>query len=233
MPERWTEDDDLYLLSHYGNHDVELLARVLSRTPSSVRSRFYKIQRKPQQNDFLGSELSFFLERANRTVPTSLGSVPKAAIPADTLAKWTNKRRSGSAYRHTKTGYRPDLGITVRSGWEANVCRVLKSYAIPFEYEPFVFPFPVKRGNKHYTPDLFLPASEDWIEIKGYFDNDSRIKLKRFKKHYPGAWEAFTMIISKSSKKAINICIELEVPNILFYQDIAKAFKDRIEGWEG
>ena len=234
---RWTTEEDQYLLANYGKQEVALLAKVLDRSSDAVRGRFYRISRNADEDDrsFLPVEVQWFLERANSTLPIPLREQreKKGQTDATKLAPWTGSKHGGNAWRHTKTGYRSDLGITVRSGWEANVCRVLKSYAIPFEFEPVVFTFPVKRGNKSYKPDIWLPVTKEWIEVKGYFDKDSRIKMKRFKKYYPEEWESLTMIISKSSKAAREICAELDVPNVLYYQDISKAFKARIENWEG
>ena len=61
----------------------------------------------------------------------------------------------------------------------------LTGYKIDFEFEPKVFTFPIKRGTKGYTPDLYIEETKEWIEIKGYLDDKSKLKLKRFKKYYP------------------------------------------------
>lgn len=235
---RWTSEEDQFLLANYGKQDVALLSRVLNRSDGAIRGRFYRISRESDEDDrtFLPVEIQWFLERANSTLPIPVREqrAKKGQTDATKLAPWTGSKRGGNAFRNTKTGYRSDLGITVRSGWEANILRVLKSYAIPYEFEPSVFTFPVKRGhNKSYRPDIWLPVSQEWIEVKGFFDKDSRIKMKRFKKYYPEEWECLTMVVAKGSKLSRDICAELEVPNVLYYQDISKAFKSRIENWEG
>ncbi len=58
------------------------------------------------------------------------------------------KGKRGNAYRHTKTGFREDLGLTLRSNWEANFARILNAYKIKFEFEPTVFSFPIKRRDQ-------------------------------------------------------------------------------------
>lgn len=137
----------------------------------------------------------------------------------------------GSPWRHTKTGYRADLDGVYRSAWEANLARVLMSYDITFEFEPYVFTFPIKRGTRSYTPDFLLTKTSEWIEVKGYFDDKSRIKLKRFKKYYPEEFSRLTLIIG-GSRKAVEICETLEVP-FLLYADLAKTYRDVIRNWEG
>lgn len=228
MSTRWTDEEDQYLLANFGKHDVEFLAKVLTRSPSAIRSRYQTVAKKLEDNP---PELEFVLERSNRAVPKRLRNSRKGTIETSPkLSKWTGK---GNPYSHTKSGWRPDIRINVRSGWEANVLRVLKSYDIPFEFEPRIFTYPIKRGNKAYTPDIYLSTTDEWIEVKGYLDKNSEIKLKRFKKYYPEEFATLTMIISKSSKRAREFCEELGVPTVLHYEQFGKLFKGRISTWEG
>jgi len=167
----------------------------------------------------------WFLERAKRTTPKRLKKVQP-------LEKIRRPSTQGNSYRNTKTGYRSDLDIVTRSGWESDFLRICKSYNISYEYEPFVFPFPVKTGNKGYIPDIYFPSDDSYLEIKGYFDSNSRVKIKRFKKYYPMEFSNFTIVINKFSKDALKISRDLEIPDILFFQDIVKIFKEKISNWE-
>ena len=143
------------------------------------------------------------------------------------------KRKSGNAFQYTKTGFRKDIELNVRSSWEANFVRVLNIYRIDFKFEPTVFPFPVKRGTKAYTPDFYLTGSDELIELKGYLDDKSKIKLKRFKRYFPDEFAKLTCIISKYSADAKNFMNELEVPNIIFYEDIRDSYSEYLINWEG
>lgn len=95
--------------------------------------------------------------------------------------------------RSAHFGYRPDIGMYVRSGWEANYARYLnllkeREEIYDWEYEPETFDFPIKRGNTRYTPDFRVWFSEfiyEWNEVKGWLDQDSKVRIKRFKKYYP------------------------------------------------
>lgn len=106
-------------------------------------------------------------------------------------------------------------------------------YSIKFEFEPKVFTFPIKRGTKGYTPDFYLTKTKEWLEIKGYLDDKSKIKLKRFKKYYPLEFEKLTFVISKYSAEAIRFAIELEIPRVIFYEDIRNEYAAKISNWEG
>jgi len=62
----------------------------------------------------------FFSERSKKKNPT----FPKKKTQANDSAP-TTETQKGNAYRHTKSGYRPDIDMVVRSNWEANVIRIL------------------------------------------------------------------------------------------------------------
>lgn len=231
MARTWQEEEDLYLLANFGKHEPELLARVLDRSEDSVRKRYYLISKKAKTPSQESPELQFFLERSSRAIPRRVRKRKIDVVARNgRISKYTGK---GNPYSHTKSGYRPDIKINCRSGWEANVCRILQSYDIPFEFEPMIFPFPIKRGNKAYCPDIYLSTTEEWIEVKGYLDKNSEIKLKRFKRFYPDDFDNLTMIISKSSKRCREFCEEIDVPTVLFYEECSRIFKARLENWEG
>jgi hypothetical protein len=85
--------------------------------------------------------------------------------------------------------------IYARSLWEANIAHYLqwlqeKGEIVFWQHEPRIFYFEgIKRGVTNYTPDFFVATSHMregyWIEVKGYMDNKSSTKIKRFKKYYP------------------------------------------------
>jgi len=96
--------------------------------------------------------------------------------------------------KRSRGGIRKDLGIYVRSPWEANICRylnLLKSYGsiVSWEYEPHVFEFKkIKRGTREYRPDFrveYPDGHTEWHEVKGWLDPKSKTQLKRMKKYYP------------------------------------------------
>jgi hypothetical protein len=93
-------------------------------------------------------------------------------------------------------GRRADLGgMFLRSRWEANIARYLNwlkmsRAVIRWEYETEEFEFPVKRGNRFYKIDFKIwfakePDTPVYWEVKGYLDDDSRVKLNRMARHYP------------------------------------------------
>lgn len=223
-PKRWTSDEDAYLLANYSKHGATFVSKVVGRTESAVSSRFGKL--KEMQ---IPIEEEFFLSRAKRVNPKRARKNPKGTIGTERLA--TKKTGRGNAYAHTKTGYRPDLDLVVRSGWESDILRILKSYDIKYQFEPRVFTFPVKRGTKSYLPDIYLPYFDQYVEVKGWLDDKSRTKLRRFKRYYPEEFTNFAMIIG-TSKGVRDLCDELKVPYVLEFNKIKKIYKDKIPNWE-
>ncbi|UOF90815.1 hypothetical protein LSG31_00585 [Fodinisporobacter ferrooxydans] len=131
------------------------------------------------------------------------------------------RERPESIRSRAHSGFRDDIGMYVRSRWEANVARYLnflkdQKKIYKWEYEPDTFWFEkIKRGTRSYTPDFKIWDTEDsdsyYWEVKGYMDQKSRTKLDRMKKYFP------------------NVRIELICKKE--YKEICK-FSGLIIGWE-
>ncbi len=99
----------------------------------------------------------------------------------------------GSKTKH-RSGKREDLGIYVRSSWEANYARYLNfllsfNKILKWEYEVDTFWFDnIKKGTRAYTPDFKvyeLNGDIVYHEVKGYMTPKSKTALKRMAKYHP------------------------------------------------
>jgi len=70
--------------------------------------------------------------------------------------------------------------IFMRSSWEIAYAKYLDKKGIKWLYEPKTF----NLGEMTYTPDFYLPEKDLYIEIKGYWRADAKVKFKLFKKQY-------------------------------------------------
>jgi len=70
--------------------------------------------------------------------------------------------------------------IWMRSGWEVKYAKWLDKRRIKWQYEPKAFDL----GKTTYTPDFYLPESNIYIEIKGWWRDDAKSKFELFKKLY-------------------------------------------------
>ena len=122
-----------------------------------------------------------------------------------------------------KSGTREDLGIYVRSSWEANYARYLNflqsiGAIVRWQYEPKVFTFDgIKRGTRDYTPDFAVWETEQaeptyYVEIKGYMSPRDRTKLYRMRQYYPD--------------------IEVRLVQAREYREIQRKFSGAIGNWE-
>jgi hypothetical protein len=84
--------------------------------------------------------------------------------------------------------------IYFRSSWEFQYALFLEKLRregkiTDFRHEPKCFWFEnIKRGVRSYLPDfcvIHLDGSEEWCEVKGYYDSKSKTKMKRMAKYYP------------------------------------------------
>jgi len=90
-------------------------------------------------------------------------------------------------------------GITLRSGLELEVAKLLTREGVAWTYETLRFSYWVKTPRsycrdcdsthvftKHsYTPDFHLTASDRIIEVKGLFSSKDRKKHAALKEQYP------------------------------------------------
>lgn len=85
--------------------------------------------------------------------------------------------------RATRTTY---AGQTFASAFEAQVAEYLSSIGAEWKYEPIRLPWIPKL--RLYVPDFYvkLPNGESfYLEAKGYFDPQARVKMSQIKKQYP------------------------------------------------
>jgi predicted RNA-binding Zn-ribbon protein involved in translation (DUF1610 family) len=69
----------------------------------------------------------------------------------------------------------------MRSSYEITYAKWLDKQNIKWFYESKTFDL----GNTTYTPDFYLPESDTYIEIKGWWRDDAKKKFKLFKKLFP------------------------------------------------
>jgi len=68
----------------------------------------------------------------------------------------------------------------MKSSWEIVYAKWLDKQNIKWLYESKTFDL----GNTTYTPDFYLPETEEYIEIKGYWRDDAKKKFNLFKKKF-------------------------------------------------
>ena len=70
-----------------------------------------------------------------------------------------------------------DVKIKMRSGYEVMYAIILENKRIEWEYEPKCFKL---QNGMRYTPDFYLPKTNEWIEVKGMYTEIAKIKHQKF-----------------------------------------------------
>lgn len=136
-----------------------------------------------------------------------------------------------NAFSRTKSGIREDLGIYMRSNWEANYARILNLENKKWEYEKNVFLLNTEKdGRKDYTIDF--TTEDGFVEVKGWLDQKSKKTLKMFKESCPSDFDKTTLVIDKKDDKTHIWLKRLGIRNFIFYKDLRNKYKEKII-WEG
>lgn len=69
--------------------------------------------------------------------------------------------------------------------WDELYATYLELIGRPYLYEYQYFQFKFNNRECTYTPDFYLPDTNEYIEIKGYWRGNSKEKFKTFKEIYP------------------------------------------------
>ena len=144
----------------------------------------------------------------------------------------------------SRVGKREDIGIFVRSGWEANfyrICRIAGSGFSNPEYEPKLFDFAGKVPSKgqalSYTPDFRVTWNNrtHYLEVKGgWLRPHDKTKLKRFKKFYPEEFATLIALVPSENSPTTTFFRELGISesHFVFYNNLKKQYAKTIPNWE-
>lgn len=120
---------------------------------------------------------------------------------------WMQTEDAQNIHRPTRfhNHFREDLQQFFRSSWEANYARILNYLGKQWEYEPRRFIF---SDGMSYLPDFLVEG--EWIEIKGWMDEGSKMKLDKFKNEYS---ELVIRVISDVEYKELETHYRHLIPN--------------------
>lgn len=154
------------------------------------------------------------------------------------MAKRMKKRileNNTSVYSSARGGKRKDLNNHYfRSSWEANYARYLNFLGEEWEYEPTEFEFEtIKKGTRFYVPDFYLSGKDQYVEVKGWFRQQDKTKLKRFKKYYPEEFSKLILVLEYKYKgKQAAFADEIGIKNVESYKEIEDKLSSVIPNWE-
>jgi len=198
--------------------------------------RFQRIQWSPVEVEYLKAHRNESINQLTIALSKSRNAINNKLAELDGKPIKTGKKSS----KRTKIGKRKDLFNTfVRSGWEADVYRVLlKEGHKSIQYEPTTFTFTqfgVKHGTVSYCPDFRVTLANGdyiWIEVKGFLKTQDKTKIRRFKKHYLEEYKRLYVVTGSGTTAAAKFFKELGVPLYGTLQAFKKKWSSRILEWE-
>jgi hypothetical protein len=96
-----------------------------------------------------------------------------------------NTVRVGGRYVRKQKACYELRGVRFKSRYEYNYAVFCDYLGIAWQYEPRRFGFPIRRSVTSYRLDFYLPALDEFVECKGYWDRRSRVQQKRMRIHHP------------------------------------------------
>lgn len=118
-------------------------------------------------------------EKQKRTMMERYGVTNPMQVPELAL-KAAKSANQITVIPHWRTGD----DVNCRASYEIRTVQYFNENKISFDWQPETFMMP---DGHTYTPDCYLPDENLWIEIKGYFRPDAKIKWLWFHKEYPNS----------------------------------------------
>lgn len=185
---RWTEEEDDFLRENWNKIMTKDIAEYLNRSINAVQLRAERSGLEKKR-----AELRFskeYLEEFSRKRKGSGGPFYGKKHTEETKAKMSGIYNS--QYGKKPSFYRREwkergekvLGYPVRSSWEFNFCKFLQDELILYFYELRTFEMVIDGKKCTYTPDIYIPRYDIWVEIKGYMSELEQKKIDYFRKNY-------------------------------------------------
>lgn len=205
---RWKIEEIEWLNENYPKKGRDYCCKFLDRTESSVREMASKLGLKselknsPEANYKKGSyfrgkkrpEHSEWLKENHPMLGKKLSQERRDKMSLITASNM--RLNPQNCYSNSRRGYYVinTTSMYFRSSWEANYALYLewlksRGDIVSWEFEPETFWFEnIKRGVRSYLPDFRVTKNDNSVEyheVKGYFDQKSKTKIKRMAKYYP------------------------------------------------
>lgn len=133
-----------------------------------MKNSYYHTHLKGEDNPFYGKKHT---EKTKKKIGQRKYPIGKEHFNFGKKPAKKAGRGKGSYYKN----------IWLRSSYELAYAKYLDNLNIKWIYEPIAF----NLGNTTYRPDFYLPKTNEYIEIKGFWRKEAKQKFNLFKKLYP------------------------------------------------
>ena len=125
---------------------------------------------------------------ARRSISDALKGKPKSIAHRKKLSEAQKGNKNPNFGKGRKCGHRcwyscPDgKVVSMRSHWEVWYAEYLRENNIYFKYECLTF---ILKDGRAYTPDFFLPNTNEFVEVKGWLTPEHKDRIECFRNDYP------------------------------------------------
>ena len=124
-----------------------------------------------------------------RSTSEALSGIPKSESHKQKLSESKKGSKHPNYGKKCKThGKRnwflcPDgKTVSMRSSWETSFANYLNENNVDWQYEPKTF---LLEDGSAYTPDFYLTETKEWVEVKGWFREEHKLKIEHWKTSNP------------------------------------------------
>jgi len=165
----------------YGKKHTKASKKQISKNHADVSKK-----NNPNWKDERVIDKNYYCKDCDKKISVASGLYGKGRCPS-CASKLRMKQRNISGVNNPFYGkvIYPKWGkyrrIWMRSSWEIKFAYFLDLSGYKWKYESKTFDL----GDCTYTPDFYIPEWKLYIEVKGYFSDKAKNKIKKFKRMYP------------------------------------------------
>lgn len=180
------------LLKYYIKKNLSMIkiAKKFKCSLDSVRDRLHKFNIKIKSMYIDGRTLKIYYCKCGNTIhkATALYGKKMCMKCRNKFNTGKNNYNYGKIMKHTKNIKYGHTSLCM--GYELAYAKWLRKNHIAWRYEPKAFPLKYEIGEGKikettYTPDFYLPKTDEFIEIKGWWRDDAEEKFAHFQQQYP------------------------------------------------
>ena len=163
------------------NHTKETIEKIkLNNGKYWLNKHLSKEHKEKLRKSKLGIKLGYSIIRRGKGNPNYGKKHPGLNSGKDNV-------NFGKAPSHGKREKYKD--VSMRSSWEVAYAKYLDKNKIKWLYESkcfkITYTYKGKKKEGTYRPDFYLAKNNTYIEIKGWWRDDAKVKYRAFKRLYP------------------------------------------------
>lgn len=157
--------------------------KVIDALIKAHKEKIYSIEEKQAiSKRTKGKNNPFYGKKHTKDSLIKMSSIQKKIARKGKACNFYGKVYHGKGQWYTNN---QDKKFWMRSSWEVKFATYLDKQNIQYEYEHKAYDLIINNQECSYRPDFYLIKENRYIEVKGYWRDDAKIKFESFKEQYP------------------------------------------------